>query len=95
MADLHLYYGRDGAPITQDQWITLLRDLNYKRIARTTVSGAADLGKTFDVSTVWLGIDYSFGNGPRLIFETMVFAEGASSLDYRRYATEAWTPSDG
>jgi hypothetical protein len=43
------------------------------------------------VSTVWLGIDYNFGTGPPLIFETMVFhsKDTLSELDLDRYATLA------
>ncbi len=43
------------------------------------------------VSTVWLGLDHSFGFGPPLIFETMVFDrlnDGSSAdLDMDRYST--------
>jgi hypothetical protein len=41
-------------------------------------------------STVWLGIDHSFGLGDRpLIFETMVFGwRMGSDFDMDRYATE-------
>ncbi|SUE95903.1 Uncharacterised protein [Ectopseudomonas mendocina] len=38
------------------------------RVAETTIDG-------FWVSTVFLGIDYSFGRGEPLLFETMVFAK--------------------
>lgn len=61
-----------------------------KRMAETTLPD----GKW--VSTVWLGIDHSFGSGPPLIFETMVFnSDGkkdgrlGSELDCERYSTEA------
>jgi hypothetical protein len=43
----------------------------------------------FWVSTVWLGVDYAFLNGPPLIFESMVFPRGKlSELDMNRYTTE-------
>lgn len=38
------------------------------------------------VSTVFLGLDHSFGVGPPLLFESMVFA-GQRAIDQRRYAT--------
>jgi len=43
------------------------------------------------VSTVWLGLDHSFGSGPPLIFETMVFQNRSDmgDLDCERYSTEA------
>src|SRR5437868_3160304 len=42
------------------------------------------------VSTVWLGLDHSFGGGPPMIFETMVFPKRGdySELDCERWATE-------
>lgn len=49
----------------------------------TTLPGGAR------VSTVWLGLDHQFGDGPPLIFETMVFpAESSMDLDCERYSTE-------
>lgn len=84
------WYDRQGIPICDTAEVErLLRDMSYKRVARSKVISAADPAKSFDVSTVWLGLDHSFGGGIPLIFETMVFAEGDSmDLDCRRYATE-------
>ena len=44
----------------------------------------------FHVSTVWLGLDHSFGaDTDPLIFETMVFRPGSwAELDMDRYTTE-------
>lgn len=87
---MHLYYDRSGIPIDFATWKRLHGDLNYLRVARTTVSSAADLAKTFDVSTVWLGIDHGFtGSPPPILFETMVFGLGSDEELCRRYATEA------
>jgi hypothetical protein len=42
------------------------------------------------VSTVWLSVDHQFGDGPPLIFETMVFdGDESSDLLCRRYSTMA------
>jgi hypothetical protein len=43
------------------------------------------------VSTVFLGIDHGFGEGPPLIFETMVFASERhlDERDCQRYSTES------
>lgn len=38
------------------------------------------------VSTVFLGIDHSFGDGPPLLFETMIFG-GEHDGDQWRYST--------
>lgn len=62
----------------------------YQILDRTIITDAADPKKTFDVSTVWLGIDMSYGfGGPPIIFETMVFGEGSHDEDCVRCATEA------
>ena len=79
------YYDRQGHPIaTMQEWRR--RRESERRVAETTLSD----GKW--VSTVWLGLDHSFGSGPPLIFETMVFdreKSGMSDLDCDRYSTEA------
>ncbi len=80
------YYARDGSPMTMMEWANSFetrRDL--KRVAETTLPN----GRW--VSTVWLGLNHSFGNGPPLIFETMVFPsrEKLSEEDCDRYSTEA------
>ncbi len=38
------------------------------------------------VSTVFLGVDHSFGHGPPLLFETMVFG-GSLDQEMNRYST--------
>lgn len=39
------------------------------------------------VSTVFLGLDHSFGSGPPLLFETMVFDEQRNEMYCERYST--------
>ena len=73
------YYGRDGQPIDQDEWLRRYT-AEEKRVAQTTVEEA-------DVSTVWLGLDHCFGDGPPLIFETMIFG-GEHGENQWRYSTE-------
>jgi hypothetical protein len=77
------YYDRQGNPLTSQQWAKSF-DPAAKRVAETTLPN----GRW--VSTVWLGIDHSFGSGPPLIFETMVFPskDDMSDLDCERYSTE-------
>lgn len=80
------YFDREGNPIDLVQCAELLKDFSYKLLARTTITSTVDTRETYDVSTVWLGLDYNFGHGPPLIFETMIFGDG--SLDCFRYSTE-------
>ena len=79
------FYDRQGHPLTLEEWAALLDDAPNRealtRVARTAVGDAW-------VSTVWLGIDHSFGDGQApLIFETMVFG-GPLDQETWRYATE-------
>ncbi|WP_086846925.1 hypothetical protein [Amycolatopsis kentuckyensis] len=84
------YYDKDGLPITDGQFGVLISEADYKRVARSTIMDAADPSKVFEVSTVWLGIDHSFGSELPIIFETMVFAEGSSHDEQcDRYSTLA------
>lgn len=79
------WYGRDGQPIPELMvWARKLADYDYKRVAEDTLED----GRW--VSTVWLGLDHSFGSGPPLIFETMVFNSKGGDENYcERYSTEA------
>ena len=80
------YYDRQGRPITDTMaWAKKFEDPNYKRVARTLLSN----GRM--VSTIWLGLNHQFGDGPPLIFETMVFSneDDLMELEGQRYATEA------
>ena len=75
------YYGLDGQPISDEEWADL-RDSRRRVVGRTVVS--------FDpytwVSTALLGLDHGFGDGPPLIFETMIFG-GEHNLWEDRYST--------
>lgn len=45
-----------------------------------------DIGDGIHVSTVFLGLDHSYGDGPPMLFETMIFG-GESGGDQWRYST--------
>lgn len=88
-----MYYKRDGTPYegTPDDprgsllWAKDWGDRPHKIISQTTLPNG-----NF-VSTVWLGLDHSFGeDGPPLIFETMVFPKKGIwvDVDMERYSTE-------
>jgi len=78
------YYDRQGRPITIEERIRLdnseVDGLPYMRIAETFTEGCR-------VSTVWLGLNHQHGDGPPLIFETMVFGGGLDQ-HAERWATE-------
>src|SRR5687768_5498583 len=75
-----MHYDREGNPISLETWGKLLEDPSYKRLASHQLSHVT-------VSTVWLGLDHSWGAGPPVIFETMVFG-GPDNSYQERYRTE-------
>lgn len=78
-----MYYDKTGKPLTLWEWVALIEDYHYK------VVGYAEFPNGAYVSTVWLGLDQSFGmGGPPLVFESMVF-DGVHDGEMFRYATEA------
>lgn len=81
------YYDRAGNPISLATWSHLLNDPDYQVLKQSR-----GVGKI--VSTIWLGLDHSFGGGPPLFFETMVFPLDAhgemipNEIAGQRYSTE-------
>jgi hypothetical protein len=76
------YYDREGNPLDVREWARLFEDRDYKRV-RNTILG------DINVSTVWLGIDHSYGaGGDPIIFETMVFGTDDEERYCVRYSTE-------
>jgi len=78
------YYDRQGNPISQEKCMELWSPSSpgsreYKRVAETTLADGRN------ISTAWLGLDHNFGDGPPMIFETMIFPEAKV---YERYITE-------
>lgn len=55
----------------------------FKKADRKVARNKTDNG---DVSTVFLGLDHSFGDGPPLLFETLVFG-GPLKDEMNRYST--------
>lgn len=70
MTNLELYFDRDLQPI--DDFSTITTRQMGKRVLQTTVGD-------YWLSTVWLGIDHSFGDeGGPIVFETMIFRPDGS-----------------
>jgi hypothetical protein len=79
-------YDRSGKPMTSEEYSVKHRDMNYKVVEQTELPN----GKW--VSTVWLGMDHRCGEGPPIIFETLVFPSKDGPLieeDGERYETES------
>lgn len=74
------YYSRTGEPITIQELIAIDRD---NRVALDKLPNG------YRVSTIWLGLDHQYSDGPPLIFETMVFPQDSwSEEECKRYSTE-------
>lgn len=76
------YFDKQGRPISRDEWAKRFANFDWKRVARTELFGGSVM-----VSTVWIGLNHQFGDGPPLIFETMVFGGPLDGHDMR-YSTE-------
>jgi hypothetical protein len=76
-----MLYDLDGNPITFREWGEIREGgPDAIRIART------EIGEMY-VSTVWLGLDHSYGfEGPPMIFETLIFG-GDLDGEMWRYST--------
>jgi hypothetical protein len=68
------YYDQDGQRIEGGAlaWAELFEDSKSRIIGQSKTLYGEKL------STVWLGIDHNWGDGPPLIFETMLFAPSGS-----------------
>lgn len=74
------YYNRDGEPVTPLQWA---RDFENSESRRVDFTEIGDV----EISTVFLGLNHQFGDGPPLIYESMVFG-GSLDGECQRYTTE-------
>lgn len=86
--DLYRYYERDCTPITIDlntpEGVEKMREIwshEYRRVAQDYIGDV-------HVSTVFLPIDHGWGEGPPILFETMVFGYGGDSEYQWRYISE-------
>ena len=86
------YFDKQGIAIKAEtgeqddclKWGRMFEDKEYCQIAETTLADG-----TY-VSTVWLGLNHRFTDGPPLIFETMTFSpnDNMDEQDQERYSTE-------
>lgn len=69
----------EPTPVSLLEWGRWFDDINNRRVAETFVGDV-------HISTVFLGIDHRFGDGPPLWFETMIFG-GEHDEFQDRYST--------
>lgn len=81
-------YRRDGTPYPDGdeglfEWAKDIESREKQIVRQETLPNG------YFVSTVWLGLNHQWSEGPPLIFETMVFLPNSHSDDYcERYSTE-------
>jgi len=74
------FYDYDGNPTTRSHWIALFDDTQARRL------GFAVIGEV-TISTVWLGLDHSFGHGEEpVLWETLV-RKGEDEEEMYRYSS--------
>jgi hypothetical protein len=81
MTDKYILEGKIAKPVDLNTWARWYETAD-RHVAK---SGSNEKGKVF-ISTVFLGLDHSFGHGKPLLFETMIF--GGEHDQYQdRYST--------
>lgn len=80
MSDHYILDGHKAVPVDLITWAKWFEATKNRHVARETIGDA-------DISTVFLGLDHSFGDGPPLLFETMVFG---GSLDQEQDRCTTW-----
>ena len=78
MNDKYILKGHEVVESNLTEWSEWF-SANDRKVARDTVNES-------DISTVFLGLDHSFGEGPPLLFETLVFS-GKLDGEMDRYST--------
>lgn len=76
-----MYYklvGKEVVPCSSTEWGSGLNET--RRVGEAVLGGVR-------ISTVFLGIDHQYGDGPPLLFETMVFGLKDGSEPQDRYST--------
>ena len=79
MSDHYILDGKNAVSADLITWAKWLETAE-RHVAKTAVSD------TVNVSTVFLGLDHSFGGGPPLLFETMILG-GEHDKYQDRYET--------
>jgi hypothetical protein len=75
-----MLYNQQGQQVTSEEWVGA-------RVVDNTIK-REHLNGMF-ISTVFVGVDMGYGDGPPLIYETMVFPDGEWIEEYSdRYSTE-------
>jgi hypothetical protein len=84
----HYIQDEHGEPVETDlyTWAAWFENADNRVIAHDRdESGTRDIL----VSTIFLGLDHGFGEGPPILWETMVLKDGGSDVYCERYTSRA------
>ena len=79
----HFYILTDGRPTPEpdlQKWGSWMEDQESRKVAYTVIDEVS-------ISTVFLGLDYNFGEGEPILYETMTFG-GVHNGEIVRYHTK-------
>lgn len=79
MSEYYILDGKKLVEVETSGWVTWFETAN-RRVKYTVLSHGVQ------ISTVFLGLNHQWGNGPPLLFETIIFG-GKHSEDQWRYST--------
>lgn len=79
MSEHYILDGHKAVPVDLMVWANWLEQCKERHVADEKIGDVR-------ISTVFLGLDHSWGDGPPLIFETMVFG-GPLDQEQDRYTT--------
>lgn len=85
----HMYYtliGHEPAPCDLMTWAKMFEDSGERMVAKTEIG-------LCHVSTVFLGVDHSFGEGAPLLFKTMIFGGRFETDEYQTRCT-TWAQAE-
>lgn len=85
MSDDYMLDNRKAVPCDLHTWGAMMNEIGARRVAETIIGDIR-------VSTVFLGLDHSFGGGPPLLFESMAF--GLPGDDEWQERCTTWEEAD-
>jgi hypothetical protein len=84
VSDYYILDGHKTVRVGSMAWAEWFEKSGDRRVAKEKIGEA-------EISTVFLGIDHSFGQGPPMLFETMVFG---GALDQEQDRCTTWEEAE-
>ena len=81
-----MYFSPNGEPMEMLEWANLFEKRREDLSPESWWRKRTEVGADLEVSTVWLGLNHRWSDGPPLIWETMIFG-GDHDLQCWRYSS--------